>query len=85
MCAIDVDVQNIYGIGEEMTKCKYCGEVDAEENMHQDRFTKEFYHEDCRPQVKIRRATDRRTKAYREKEWDGFGYKVPTKVPILDS
>ena len=29
--------------------CKYCKVFDAEENMHKDTYTEEFYHENCRP------------------------------------
>ena len=27
--------------------CKYCGELDTKENMHEDKYTGEYYHEQC--------------------------------------
>ena len=35
--------------------CKYCGKRDDAENMHQDKYTKEFYHDRCRPSFNLRR------------------------------
>jgi len=30
-------------------ECKYCDTEDKIDNFHEDKFTKEHYHEDCRP------------------------------------
>jgi len=32
-----------------MNKCKYCNKMDKVANMHCDKYTKEYYHEACRP------------------------------------
>jgi len=35
-----------------MANCKYCRMYDQKSNMHKDKWTKEFYHEQCRPRPK---------------------------------
>jgi len=40
-------IENEVEVG--MATCKYCKIGDQKAQMHKDKFTKEFYHERCRP------------------------------------
>jgi len=35
-----------------MKECKYCHKTDAETEMHKDKLTSEYYHEECCPKLK---------------------------------
>jgi len=44
----DTDIEEVG-----MATCKYCRAVDQKSQMHKDRYTKEFYHEWCRPVQRV--------------------------------
>ena len=56
-------------------RCKYCGGYDKMDNMHQDIYTKEYYHEDCRPEWRDN-GRGRPKRVFRSVKYDGIPKKV---------
>ena len=54
----------------EIMECKYCHAFDTIENLYSDKYTQEFYHENCRPKLgKVERKPGKVERTRRSSRW----------------